>query len=144
MEQSEFVQRQVAEIDRRLQEIDEVLAGREALVQERHRLQAARAALAGNDAPTQATDGARGTPGSRPRAARGENRRRLLEAVRERPGASVGELAEVSKVAQPTAYNALRQMLKAGEVERVDLGGGKSGYRPAQPSDSTQSEPVVG
>ncbi len=138
MEHSDFVQRQVAEIDRRLQEIDEVLAGRDALVQERDRLQAARAALTGDIAPAEPSNGAQATRAPRPRAARGENKRRLLAAVRERPGASVGELAQVSKIAQPTAYNALRQLLEAGEVERVDLGGGKSGYRAAQPNNSAQ------
>jgi hypothetical protein len=132
MGHGEFVQRQVAEIDRRLQEIEEALAGRGALLEERDRLQAARDALTGDGSPAPSADRARGTPGPRRRAARGENKRRLLAAIGERPGASVGELAQVSKVAQPTAYTALRQMLEAGEVERVDLGGGKFGYRSAE------------
>lgn len=61
MEHSDFVQRQVAEIDRRLQEIGEVLAGRDALVQERDRLRAARAALAGDKAPAEPSNGAQAT-----------------------------------------------------------------------------------
>ncbi len=56
----------------------------------------------------------------------------------------MGELAQVSGVARPTAYNALRALLERGEVQRVDLGGGQVGYRRAEPSQAGQdAQPEV-
>ncbi len=139
MSASEFVQRQVVDIDRRLGEIDEALGGWDDLVQERDRLRAARAVLVGSE-PAEQPSARAGSAASQGRSPRGENRRRLLEAIEQRPGASVGELAEVSGVARPTAYNVLRGLMERGDVQRVDLGGGQSGYRRAEPSQSGQEE----
>jgi predicted transcriptional regulator len=136
---SDFVQRQVVDIDRRLGEIDAALGGWDDLVQERERLRAARAVLVGGEPAPEPSVPAR-SAAAQARAPRGENRRRLLEAVEQRPGASVGELAQTSGLARPTAYNTLRALLERGEVQRVDLGGGQVGYRRAEPSQAGQDE----
>lgn len=140
----EFIQRQVEDMDRRLHDIEKTLGGRDALVQERDRLRAARAALTGEGSPASPTDGGAAARTPRRRAPRGENKGRLLEALQQRPGASVAELAQVSGVSQPTASSTLRQMAERGEAERVDLGGGKMGYRLGQPRESTQEQAAAG
>jgi DNA-binding transcriptional ArsR family regulator len=136
----DFIGRQVADIDRRLQEIDEALSGWNDLVHQRERLQAARAALTGQESANQGAGDGKSRPRRAQRARRGENKRRVLETVRERPGASIGELAQASGVARPTAYNTLRQLLEGGEVERVDLGGGQIGYRAVEGDRSPEAK----
>ncbi len=140
----DFVQRQVADIDRRLDEIDEALRGWNALVDERDRLRAARGALAGDEPGRPRLDAETSPRPARQRAPRGENKRRILEAVGKRAGASVSELAEASGLAQPTASSVLRQLDSANEVERVDLGGGRTGYRAAGDSSASQPESEPG
>ena len=50
MTQTDFIQRQLDDLDQRLAEIEEALKGFDELVTERNRLRAARAALAGETA----------------------------------------------------------------------------------------------
>jgi IclR helix-turn-helix domain len=160
-------------------QIRERLEQSRAAVGESERLEAALAALRGlsgaNAAPPtgRPKDGAgrapaRGSRGRRtttrpstsarrPRAARGPNRAAVLEAVRERPGASPAELAAASGVSRPVAYALLKTLLERGELVKQELPGGSSGYavapeppeagwvggRPAG-SDADEAEVVTG
>jgi DNA-binding transcriptional ArsR family regulator len=83
----------------------------------------------------------------RKRAPRGANRAALLRAIGERPGASAGELARASGVAQPAVYALLRKLTDDGEVVRRELPSGRSGYAASAPGDragglSTASAPL--
>jgi hypothetical protein len=79
---------------------------------------------------------------ARPRAARaprGQNRERVLAAVRERPGATTAELAAVSGVDRNTLYALLRTLVGRGELERHELPGGGTGYALATPPGQERS-----
>jgi hypothetical protein len=63
------------------------------------------------------------------------NRAALLEAVRERPGASAGELGAAAGISRPVAYTLLNRLTEGGELVRGELSGGTSGYSlPPEPS----------
>jgi predicted transcriptional regulator len=64
----------------------------------------------------------------RPRAPRGADRRAVLEAVGERPGATAAELAAVSSVARNVLYGVLRRLVQEGEVQTRQLPTGRTGY----------------
>ena len=66
----------------------------------------------------------------RERAPRGANRQAVLEAVRDRPGASSAELAAVSGVERNALYGVLRRLVKDGEVHMRELPTGRTGYTP--------------
>lgn len=67
-------------------------------------------------------------PSIRQRAPRGANRAAILSALRERPGASAGELADAAGLKRATAYNELSRLTGDGQVQRTPLPGGGSGY----------------
>jgi DNA-binding transcriptional ArsR family regulator len=138
-------------LDRILREIrDRRDASRDAY-EESQRLEAALAALGttslGGSSNSERTGSRRRAPassnsertGSRHRAPassqapRGENLRRIHEALRERPGASVGELATVTRIARRTLSSTLAKLRREGVIERADLPSGVAGYRLRQP-----------
>ena len=76
-----------------------------------------------------------GGAASRTRAPRGENRRRILETVGERPGASAAEVASVTGIDRPIVASTLAKLAKDGGVERVERPAGGVGFRlPVAPS----------
>jgi DNA-binding transcriptional ArsR family regulator len=74
-----------------------------------------------------ARTGARARP-RRSRAAPGANRERILALVRERPGATAGEIAEATGIARPTVTTTLRRLADVGEVLRAERPGGPAGF----------------
>ena len=116
-------------------EIDARLAELRPRVQEITRLEAALAAL-GKEASSRraALPKARVRPQPRRtpthRAPRGANRAAILEAVSARPGASAAELAKVTGIKVTTVRTTLSSLVKAGAVEKDDIGGVR-GYHPA-------------
>lgn len=68
-------------------------------------------------------------PPARERAPRGANRNAVLEALRDRPGATAGDLSAASGVRGPAMSKVLRALAKAKEIEKHDLPGGRPGYR---------------
>jgi DNA-binding transcriptional ArsR family regulator len=116
------------DIERRLQELRPLLA-------EKERLEAVLAAL------TSDANGGAGRAGGRPRAAqsaaasaasaerapyaggkrrrapRGANREAILAVVRERPGVSAAEVADVTKIAKPTVHTTISQLKRKGILE---------------------------
>jgi hypothetical protein len=75
---------------------------------------------------------------SRPRAKRGQNKAAVFRVVDERPGVTVTELAEVTGIAKPLVYNTTRAGVERGELERVSLPGGVSGFRIAPAANSSE------
>jgi hypothetical protein len=118
------------------------------LVAEYERLEAAYAALdgAGRQAPD---DARRSRGGSQPRrragraragtasagsgvrAKRGQNKAAVYGVVTERPGVTVTEIAAVTGIAKPLIYNTTRAGVDRGELEKVVLPGGQTGFRRA-------------
>jgi hypothetical protein len=64
------------------------------------------------------------------RAPRGANRKAVLQAVCDRPGASSAEIAAVSGVERNALYGVLRRLIKDGEVRTRELPTGRTGYTP--------------
>ena len=67
--------------------------------------------------------------GDAKRAPRGENKRAVFQVIAERPGVSVGEIAQVTKIGSPLVYGVTRNGVSRGELEAVDLGGGRKGFK---------------
>ena len=65
---------------------------------------------------------------SRKRAQRGHNKQAIYAVIGERPGVSVGEISSVAAIAKPLVYNATRTGIQKGDLRKVDLGGGRSGF----------------
>jgi hypothetical protein len=127
------------------------------LVAEYERLEAAYAALEG--AGRQAPDGAR-RPRSAPqprrraaagraakasarsgvRAKRGQNKAAVYGVIAERPGVTVSELAQVTGIAKPMIYNTTRTGIGRGELEKVALPGGQTGFKPAPVAPSSEPD----
>jgi DNA-binding transcriptional ArsR family regulator len=115
------------DIERRLQELRPLLA-------EKEQLEAVLAALTNGAAATSVDSaGGRGRPaaaaaaaaaaagprapyagGRRRRAPRGANREAILRVVKERPGVSAAEVAEVTKIAKPTVHTTISQLKRKG------------------------------
>ncbi len=83
--------------------------------------------------------GASGPPAARAR--RGQNKAAVFGVIAERPGVTVSEIAEVTRIAKPLVYNTTRAGVQRGELERVALPGGLSGFRPAQASTQPPISP---
>jgi hypothetical protein len=66
---------------------------------------------------------------SRPRAPRGQNKAAVFGVIAERPGVTVSEIAEVTRIAKPLIYNMTRAGVERGELERVALPGGQQGFK---------------
>jgi hypothetical protein len=75
------------------------------------------------------TRGRTRTP-ARPRAPRGANREAFLDALRERPGSSVPEVAEATGVHQAVLYQLRRRLLDEGAVVEQQRDDGRKGYAP--------------
>ncbi|HYV16713.1 MAG TPA: helix-turn-helix domain-containing protein [Conexibacter sp.] len=112
------------DIERRLQELRPLLA-------EKDKLEAVLVALTGDangGAPrprararaTAAVAVAERAPyagGKQRRAPRGANREAILAVVRERPGVSAAEVADVTKIAKPTVHTTISQLKRKGILE---------------------------
>ena len=77
------------------------------------------------------------------RAARAPTARRSCAAVGERPGASAAEIADVTKISRAVTYNTLAKLVEQGKLEKTELPGGQTGYKPAadQPAYSRLHDP---
>jgi hypothetical protein len=77
------------------------------------------------------------------RAKRGQNKAAVFAVIEQRPGVTVAELASLTGIAKPLIYNTTRAGVDRGELERVALRGGPSGFKLAQqapPSKSTSPQ----
>lgn len=147
-------------LDAKVKEIDDRLKELRPLVDEFHRLEAARGALAGVSPSGSPSPGRRG-PG-RPRGARSgsaNGRRRggrprggdtratqALELVRTRPGITIRELAEAMEIQPNYLYRILPSLEKEGQVERDGKGwrsaaGGAETTEPAEPAEPEPGQP---
>ncbi len=117
------------DIEKRLQEL-------RPLIEEKERLEAVLAALTNGSASTTAAPRARATttrPAGRApyaagrgrRAPRGANREAILTVVRERPGVSAAEVAEITRIAKPTVHTTISQLKRKGILEPEGSGGVK-------------------
>jgi hypothetical protein len=84
-----------------------------------------------------AARGRRGSGGSKVRAKRGQNKAAVFAVIAQRPGVTVSEIAEATGIGKPLVYNTTRTGVERGELERVALPGGNSGFRPAQVAASS-------
>lgn len=125
-------------LDVKVKEIDDRLKELRPLVDEFHRLEAARGALAGVSDPPSSPPARRGPGrprGSRSGAGSANGRRRgrrrrggdtratqALELVRARPGISIRELAEAMDIQPNYLYRILPTLEKEGQVERDGRG----------------------
>ena len=142
-------------LERILTEVRERKAAAQAAYDESRRLEAALAALdrqeAGAPAAPRRTRGSgrRAPAARRQRAPRGENRRRVLELVEERPGVTAGEVAQSTGIARPTVASTLAKLASDGALERVQQPGGGVGFRlataaapPQDPAPEAPPEPA--
>ena len=131
-------------LDRIRSEMSTRLAELRPLVDEQRRLEAALQALgdatrsapaaAASPAPPAKPRALKPTPAKRrQRARRGANREAVLQAVKDRPGATSAELASVSGVDRNTLYGLLARLVKEGELQTRSLPTGRTGYARAEP-----------
>ncbi|HET6449036.1 MAG TPA: helix-turn-helix domain-containing protein [Conexibacter sp.] len=118
------------DIEKRLQEL-------RPLIEEKEQLEAVLAALTnGSTVAAPAAPRARATTtrpaarapyagGKSRRAPRGANREAILSVVRERPGVSAAEVAEITKIAKPTVHTTISQLKRKGILEPEGSGGVK-------------------
>jgi predicted HTH transcriptional regulator len=119
------------DIEKRLQEL-------RPLIEEKERLEAVLAALKNGSAATTSAPRARATTttpraggrapyaaGKGRRAPRGANREAILTVVRERPGVSAAEVAEITRIAKPTVHTTISQLKRKGILEPEGSGGVK-------------------
>lgn len=132
-------------LDRIRAELQQRLESSRDAVEEYRRLEAALEALgeqqraAENSAPAKPAPRrrpARAARAARPRAPRGENRRKVLDAVADRPGVTAPELASVSGIRGGTLYTVLRRLVEEGTLEKRELPGGDTGYTVSEQSES--------
>jgi Fic family protein len=132
-------------LDRVLRQIRERLRESRAAFEESRRLEAALAALGDGSAPKESDDAShRSSPRRRSvRAPRGENLRRIRDAVEQRPGASAGEVAAATGIGRATVASTLAKLARAGELEKTPLPGGGLGYRRSRdrPAEQPASTP---
>jgi CRP-like cAMP-binding protein len=121
-------------LERVLREIRERKQAAQAAYDESRRLERALAALGPRARrPRRTGDGSPVEPPSRrrrPRAAPGANRAAIVALVHERPGVTTGEIAQATEIARSTVTTTLGRLIDAGEVERAELPGGGTGFRP--------------
>ncbi len=67
-----------------------------------------------------------------------------MATIDERPGVTVGEIAAVTGIAKPLIYNVTRTALGKGEIEPVDLGGGRKGFKTAADATTEPAGPSAG
>jgi hypothetical protein len=131
---SDFIGDLKRDLEQRLKEVERELANVDPLLRERDRLRAALAAapFAGPGRPA-----AQGTSPrkQRTRAPRGANREAILGVVAERPGVSAAEISDVTKISRAVTYNTLAKLIEQGRLEKTELPGGQTGYKPAASED---------
>jgi|SRR5215212_1923710 len=119
------------DIEKRLQEL-------RPLIEEKEQLEAVLAALTNGStvaAPAAPRAARAATPrpaarapyagGKSRRAPRGANREAILSVVRERPGVSAAEVAEITRIAKPTVHTTISQLKRKGILEPEGSGGVK-------------------
>lgn len=118
-------------------DIEKRLAELRPLIEEKEQLEAVLAALTNGSAvaapaPSRArattTRSAARAPyagGKSRRAPRGANREAILSVVRERPGVSAAEVAEITRIAKPTVHTTISQLKRKGILEPEGSGGVK-------------------
>jgi len=121
------------DIEKRLQEL-------RPLIEEKERLEAVLAALTNGSSAAPSAPRVRATTTTTPpraagrapyaagkgrRAPRGANREAILSVVRERPGVSAAEVAEITKIAKPTVHTTISQLKRKGILEPEGSGGVK-------------------
>jgi DNA-binding transcriptional ArsR family regulator len=120
-------------------DIEKRLAELRPLIEEKEQLEAVLAALTnGSSAAAPVAPRVRATPtpraaagrapyaaGKGRRAPRGANREAILTVVRERPGVSAAEVAEITKIAKPTVHTTISQLKRKGILEPEGSGGVK-------------------
>lgn len=118
------------DIEKRLKEL-------RPLIEEKEQLEAVLAALTNGTArSTAVAPRASSTParsaarapyagGKSRRAPRGANREAILSVVRERPGVSAAEVAEITRIAKPTVHTTISQLKRKGILEPEGSGGVK-------------------
>lgn len=131
---TDLLARITAEIDGRLKEL-------RPLYEEHDRLLKARGALGSNGASPGSRTPTRRRVTPRPssrkvtqRAPRGENRRKILAVVQERPGASAAEISAAAGIKRNVTYTTLSKLVADGALDKVTIGS-DTGYRLAKPSD---------
>lgn len=126
-------------IEARLRDLEERLRPLAELEQDRERLQRALAALrapgstqaapAPSRATTRATAKPKGrTPARGKRATRGSNLQAILEYVGSHPGATAGDLAQVTGISRGVVYSAVSRLTAAGRLRRESLPDGQVAY----------------
>jgi DNA-binding transcriptional ArsR family regulator len=144
---TDLLERIAADLDRRLAELRPLLEEHTRLTQARDAL--GRDGGAGSPAastgrrrggarrtaprPTKRRSGSAGT-----RTPRGENRRKILAVIAERPGVSAAEIASVTGITKTVAYSTLTKLAGDGAVEKVEVGS-VLGYRVPKGEDSPAS-----
>ncbi|HKG37567.1 MAG TPA: MarR family transcriptional regulator [Conexibacter sp.] len=120
-------------------DIEKRLAELRPLIEEKEQLEAVLAALTNGSpaaapvAPRVRATTTRSSAGGRApyaagkgrRAPRGANREAILTVVRERPGVSAAEVAEITKIAKPTVHTTISQLKRKGILEPEGSGGVK-------------------
>ena len=126
------------DLETRLKEVDRQLAGVEPLMREREEIQAV---LARPPFSAPSRPATRGTSArkSRTRAPRGANREAILSVVGERPGVTASEISDVTKISRAVTYNTLAKLVEQGRLEKTELPGGQTGYKPATPAPDAPS-----
>ncbi len=116
----------------RVAEIDERLAGVDALMRERAQLQQAMATLTGTGPADGGSEPVRRRRGPRPgtprprgrsRAPRGANRQRIVEHLREAGPLSASGIAKGTGINRGVVYDNLTKLVDAGEVGQRDQDG---------------------
>jgi DNA-binding transcriptional ArsR family regulator len=118
------------DIEKRLQEL-------RPLIEEKDRLESVLAALTNGSAAAPSAPRARAATTTRSagrapyaagrgrRAPRGANREAIMSVVRERPGVSAAEVAEITRIAKPTVHTTISQLKRKGILEPEGSGGVK-------------------
>jgi len=118
-------------------DIEKRLAELRPLIEEKEQLEAVLAALTNGSAvaapaaprvraaTTRSAARAPYAGGKSRRAPRGANREAILSVVRERPGVSAAEVAEITRIAKPTVHTTISQLKRKGILEPEGSGGVK-------------------
>jgi hypothetical protein len=129
-------------LDQLKRQLRERLTELQPLVDEYAQLERAAAALGDEPPAAPKQEKPRKASAAAPaRAPRGANKTAVLATIDERPGVTVGEIAAVTGIAKPLIYNVTRTALGKGEIESVDLGGGRKGFKTAADSATEPSGP---
>lgn len=130
-------------LDELIGQIDTRLAALRPLAVEYQQLESARAVLVadystGSASPRAARSPARQAAQSRRRAPRGANREAILRLARERPGISVSEIAEATRIGKPTIHSTVYALKRRGILDATSDGVKLAG-EPTRAAPSPQS-----